>query len=140
MNNQKIEEAITIANTFNDTVFTNTPEMCEAVEKLVDLARQVLAAEMPEKLNLYCEAYRSGIDVPSTSREYVLGFNSALDLYRSLIVKRDMEIAELKKEKIMWSHNAQFRRVEELQKMLEDKEKEIAELKAKLEAEKRVGS
>lgn len=33
-----LEEAVVTANKFNDEIFTNTPEMVAAVEKLVEFA------------------------------------------------------------------------------------------------------
>jgi len=35
-----LDEAITIADKFNDTIFTNTPEMVQAVNVMVEFCKQ----------------------------------------------------------------------------------------------------
>lgn len=49
MTTQEIREAIGIADKFNDTVFTNTQEMVNAIVVLANLAQSVLDAKVPKE-------------------------------------------------------------------------------------------
>jgi hypothetical protein len=98
MTDQEIREVIEVGKEIR--YWLTTPEMYDvkydaylnALPILIELATAFLNAEMPER--------KQGIDwndgKPSPTDREKIAFNSAFDLCRVIIAKKDLEIEELK--------------------------------------------
>lgn len=65
-----IKQAIKIANQFNDTIFTNTPKMVEAVEVLVNtVEKQQKKIKNLEKENFIYSTYNDQIEFIDSDSE-----------------------------------------------------------------------
>lgn len=92
----EIKEAIEVLEKFNDTIFTNTPEMVEAVDIVLSLLSQIQDAEMPKKLEPEKE-------IGEVNWDYCKGFNNCHDLWFAYHLKKVGEILELSKKIKNWN-------------------------------------
>jgi hypothetical protein len=74
-------------------------DQVKAEECLLAFARTHLSAiekgEVPKKMEVFYDKYMPGIDTPTVSREYLLGWNACHDEFTHHYVAQKMEIEEL---------------------------------------------